>query len=324
MADQIAVVMPAYQSEATIGAALASVASQTLAPAEVLIYDDCSTDGTVDVARAWEATLPIRVLRAETNAGQAAARHAAIVAAESDLIALLDSDDVWFPDHLESMTAAFATTNDGLASADMLRWIPGQAVSARPLSHGNPLPPPDSQLASLLTENFVFIATLFSRARYESVGGFRPQFRGPEDWDLWIRMVRAGAVVVRPTHPTVLYRLRENSTSSADAQILQRIAVLEATVDDAPLTNAADRRGHRTGMRRAKAQRSLYEAYEAAAAGHSLRARFAGIKAARGVRSVALRGIGMAVAPRAVARRRQEVRHDVDVWLKRFGSGGAN
>ncbi|MEY2469688.1 MAG: hypothetical protein QOF21_2386, partial [Actinomycetota bacterium] len=54
MTDPIAVVMPAYQSEATIGAALASVAGQTLAPAEVLVYDDCSTDATVNVARSWE------------------------------------------------------------------------------------------------------------------------------------------------------------------------------------------------------------------------------------------------------------------------------
>jgi hypothetical protein len=52
-------------------------------------------------------------------------------------------------------------------------------------------------------------------------------------------------------------------------------------------------------------------------------ARLEGLRAVRGVRSVAVRGLAMAVAPGAVARRRADVRHDPDVWLRRYGPGGS-
>jgi glycosyltransferase involved in cell wall biosynthesis len=221
---KVAVITPAYQAEATLGSALAAVAAQTRQPDAVIVADDGSTDGTVAVARRWQGDLPITVVATGANAGPAAARRLAIESSASDLVALLDADDAWLPDHLAAMLDAYATTNDGLASADTLAWIPGGLVSPRPLSAGAPLPAAEHQLAWLLTENRLSISSLFSRARYDAVGGFRTQFRGTEDWDLWIRMVRAGAVVARPDHATVLYRLSRSGVSSDDAMVQARPA----------------------------------------------------------------------------------------------------
>ena len=215
------------------------------------------------------------------------------------------------------------TTDDGLASADVLRWIPGRAVGAQPLSAGNALPAAGAQLPWILRGNALSTSTMFSGARYEAVGGFRSQFRGAEDWDLWIRMVRAGAVVVRPQHPTVLYRLRAEGASAGGTMTVDRVGVLELNAADKPFTDAAERRGFRVGLRRATAERDLHAAYAAASAGDTSKARAAGLKATRGVKSVAVRGLAMALAPRVVAKRRDAVRHDVDVWLKRYGPGGS-
>lgn len=315
----VAVIIPAYQAESTLGAALASIAGQSRLPAEVVIGDDGSSDATIEVARSWGDQLPIEVVRGDRNLGPAGARHLAISRSSSGLIALLDADDVWFPDHLESMMDARAGTHDGLASADVLRWIPGRAIAAKALSAGSPLPAPGAQLRWLLRANNLSIASLFSRQRYDEVGGFRSQFVGTEDWDLWIRMVRAGAAVVRPDHPTVLYRLREGSVSSADAMVQARLAVLRAAAGEG---GPDERSARRAGIRTAAAEGKLYEAYAAAAA-HPLAARFAGARAVVGIRPVAIRGLAMAIAPRAVARRRCAVRHDPEVWLRRYGPGGS-
>jgi glycosyltransferase involved in cell wall biosynthesis len=312
----VAVITPAYQAEATLGTALASIAAQTHPPDEVVIADDGSSDGTVALARRWERRLPLTVV-SQANAGPSAARRLAIASASSELIALLDADDVWLPDHLASMLAAYATTADGLASADTYAWIPGQAVSDRPLSAGAPLPPPDQQLAWLLVENRLSISSLFSHARYDSVGGFRPQFRGTEDWDLWIRLVRAGAQIVRPDHATVLYRLTRGGVSSDDAMVAARRAVLDAAATE----GGADERGAlRVGTRHNRAAARLVDAYALAAQGRGVAARLSGVRAVRGIRPVAVRGLAMAVAPKTVARRRLDTRYDADVWMRRYGA----
>ena len=315
----LSVIIPTYNSADTIGATLASVAGQSVAPTEVCVYDDGSTDNSVAIARAWQDRLPIRIVEGGSNVGPAAARHAAIESTRTDLLALLDSDDVWFPDHLESMHAVRDATHDGLATADVLQWIPGRTVAAKPLSAGSPLPPPAEQLAWLLRSNRMVSCNVFSRHRYDQAGGFRAQFRIGEDWDLWIRMVRNGAVVVRPAHPTVLRRLRGDGTSTDD-DAHDRIEVLRLLAEEKPFTDPAEQRAHRVGTRLAAAQQSLYDAYDAVDRGKSWRARVAGLKATRGMRSVAIRGAAMAVAPKTVARRRQAVRSDTDVWLKRYGS----
>ncbi len=313
----VAAIIPAYQAESTLGAALASVAGQSVQPAEVVVCDDGSSDATIALARSWQDHLPIRVVQTSENLGPAGARRAAIAASTAELVALLDADDVWFPDHLSSMLAVYDTTSDGLASADVLRWIPGRALGARPLSDGAPLPPPHAQLSWVLTTNRLSVSALFSRHRYEEVGGFRTQFRGTEDWDLWIRMVRAGAVVVRPPHPTVLYRLSEGSVSS-DALVHARRAVLQTAADETDdATRDAELRAVRTGMRLVIAEGHLHAAYAAAGSGRSVAARVAGLRALVGVRSVALRGLAMALAPSTVARRRQEVHYEPEFWLRR-------
>ncbi len=316
-AMRIAVVTPAFQAESTLGSALASVAAQTRLPDEVVIADDGSTDATLDVARSWHRHLPIRVVSTGSTAGPSAARAAAIAGSSSDAIALLDADDVWLPDHLEAMLGAHAATADGLASADTLAWIPGRGLSTRPLSAGAPLPPADKQLAWLLTENRLSISALFSRERYDAVGGFRAQFRGTEDWDLWIRMVRAGAVVTRPDHPTVLYRLSRHGVSSEDTMVEARKAVLDAAAAEG---GVEERDALRIGARHNRAAAHLVEAYALAGKGQTLAARWAGLRAARGVRPVAVRGVAMATAPKWVARRRVEVRYDPAVWMRRYGA----
>ncbi len=312
----IAVVTPAFCAEHTLDATLASVAAQSLLPDEVVVADDGSTDDTVGVARRWSSRLPLRVVATGGNLGPAAARAAAIGASSSELIALLDADDAFLADHLALMHASWAGTDDGLASANTLRWIPGRVVSDVALSAMAPVPPRAEQLAWVLRGNHLSIGALFSRTRYDAVGGFRSEFRGTEDWDLWIRMVRAGAEVVRPVEPTLLYRLSAGSVSSEDRLVEAKLQVLDAAAREGGSEEQPVIAGARKEL---LAAAELQRAYVAAAMGDPRGARVAGLRAARGgSRRVALRGAAMSLAPRSVARRRARVRFDTDVWLKRY------
>ena len=314
------VVIAAHRAAATIDAALASVVGQTVHPAAVVVVDDCSPDDTAAMAGAWADRLPLTVIRLDENRGPAGARDIAIRAATTELVAILDADDCWLPDHLESMHAALRAAG-GFVTADVLRWIPGRAVGRRSHADQLPLPSPDEQRAAIYRRNFVFSGTLFRRADYVEVGGMRDRFRGPEDWDLWIRFIRRGLVVSRPDHPTVLYRLAAESLSNRELeQVDAELAVLETAAVEA--TDGRERAAIAKATRRVLARRALFAAYDAARAGDSGRARrtaLGGLRAGRldAARRVTLRLAAVAVAPRAGTALRDAKRFEPRWWLSR-------
>ena len=307
----VTVVIPAHNAAAHLGAALASVAAQSVPPAAVVVVDDCSTDGTAELAQRWSAVLPLTLVRLERNQGPGAARRRGIDATDTELIALLDSDDYWLPDHLEELLRVYARTG-GLVTSRSLRWFPGEGVSASDSARSFPVPPPAEQREAILRDNFVFVGALFARDDYERCGGFG-DLRRSEDWDLWIRMVLSGVLVSVTHRPTVLYRQHPTSLSAGDAineadiDLLQQ---LQATVCD------ADRIVVERSLRRRQARRELLAGYRHAAGGHALAARRSFLSAAwadrdpsgglrRGASGVTAKAMMAAAAPGLAVRLRR-------------------
>jgi GT2 family glycosyltransferase len=275
----IGVVIPAFNSAPTLGAALASVAAQTLPPAAVVVGDDHSDDETPALARRWQALLPLEVVRLERNSGPAAARRAAIARMETALIALLDADDVWLPDHLASLATLQARTG-GIVCADALRWHPGEGVRGATQRDHFPIPTPEDQLLEILRHNFVSIGALFPRVAYDDAGGFRDGVSGAEDWDLWIRMIRAGLRVHGVAAPTLLYRV-ESSGLSHRTDIFETYSrVLERAVSEAG--DEQQRTVARAALGWMRRRRALATAYGHARANQPWKARRAALACLRG------------------------------------------
>ena len=100
-----ALVIPNYNGARWLPGVLESVAAQTLAPAEVLVVDDGSTDGSVAVAEGFDG---VRVLALERNGGFARAANAGLAAVSVEAVALVNTDVVLAPDWLERAVAALA------------------------------------------------------------------------------------------------------------------------------------------------------------------------------------------------------------------------
>lgn len=94
----ISVIIPAYNCQATIVAALESLFAQTVPPNEIIVVNDGSTDDTASILRSYASRLKIVD---QPNAGVARARNRACQMAQGDLVAFLDSDDLWHPGYLE-------------------------------------------------------------------------------------------------------------------------------------------------------------------------------------------------------------------------------
>jgi glycosyltransferase involved in cell wall biosynthesis len=301
--DDVTVMVCAHNAAHTIGATLASIAGQTIKPAAVIVVDDGSSDETSSVVEHWNGRLPVELVRLDPNRGVAAARIAAMDHTTTELVAILDADDVWLPDHLATMLATLARA-PGIVAAQPLEWIPGTRVALRadPRRH---VPPPADQLQVLLDHNFVFSGTLFARADYDRVGGYRADLAVGEDWDLWIRLVRNGTTVTSTDHPTLLYRLGTESLSSGYSSAPSDVQVMELALDDAG--DARERNWARRGLHRMKARLALSKALEHARAGNTRAARRAATHAVRGTPRVAMQAAVLMVMPRLGIQARDRV-----------------
>jgi Glycosyltransferases involved in cell wall biogenesis len=97
----ISVVIPLYNKEASIANTMKSVLAQTYADYEVIVVNDGSTDGSMQVLSQFQDSR-LHVINKE-NGGVSSARNAGIAAAHGEYIALLDADDEWCPDYLDHM-----------------------------------------------------------------------------------------------------------------------------------------------------------------------------------------------------------------------------
>lgn len=95
------VIVPAYNREHYIKETLDSILSQTHPPAEIIVVDDGSTDGTASLVRRYGPSIRLIEIK---NSGAAAARHIGVLASQCQYLAFCDSDDIWQPNHLEKLS----------------------------------------------------------------------------------------------------------------------------------------------------------------------------------------------------------------------------
>jgi succinoglycan biosynthesis protein ExoO len=107
MQTSVTVLIPAFNVADCIGSAIDSALAQSLAPAEIIVVDDASTDDTANiVASIAKIHTSVKLIRKTVNEGVAAARNTGIELATADWIAILDSDDRYLPDRLKYLVNA--------------------------------------------------------------------------------------------------------------------------------------------------------------------------------------------------------------------------
>jgi glycosyltransferase involved in cell wall biosynthesis len=192
-AAEFTVIIPTFNRAPLLERAISSVLAQTVAPAEILVIDDGSTDDTASLCAKYGET--ITYVR-QPNGGVAAARNTGIRRASSPWIAFLDSDDYWTAHHLERIAGAIRATG-GMARfyfSDMA--LPSQGAGDTTLWKYvgfAPVPPwqfvPCGTAWMLLKRQPVQAQCgVFSAAALRAVGGFDPRYRVSEDVELFCRL----------------------------------------------------------------------------------------------------------------------------------------
>lgn len=270
-APTFSVIVAAYNAADVIGEALESVQTQTIAPLEVIVCDDGSTD---DLARAVEPYHDAIVLLRQQNGGEAAAKNTAAAAATGDFVAILDADDVYFPNRLEALSAlAQARPDLDILTTDGFLSV-GDRIIRRNYDCSWSFETADQRRA-ILERNFIFGLAAVRRERLLQHGGFDEAIRWTADWDLWLRLILAGARAGCVPDPLALYRLRETSlTAQRRDLLLGKLATLEKAQGNPNLRSDEPRVLERSlaSYRRELALLDLREAVAARKAGTRRRA----------------------------------------------------
>ena len=266
----VSAVIPAYAAESTIVETLDSILAQSTPVHEIIVVDDVSPDDTVSVVRHWQdehPEAPLILVEQSENTGPAGARNAGIEKASGEWIAFLDSDDAWLPEKTAVQFQAVAENPDVTLVCG--RTIPlsgakqkaemgkqkceeergGAEVGGRKLA-GVDKKSRELSLADFVAHNPVATSTvLVRRDVLLGVGGFDGQFCGPEDYDLWLRVV-AGHKCLKLDVPLTRYRSTVGSLSMDERKFLpQVLRVLKKAFGEGGALH-----GHREWRRRSYAE----------------------------------------------------------------------
>ncbi|MDH7445524.1 glycosyltransferase family 2 protein [Aquimarina sp. 2201CG14-23] len=195
----ISVIIPAYNAEDFISDTVHSILQQQYDNIEIIVVDDGSSDLTATICK----SLPVTLIR-QQNKGVSAARNTGLEAANGDLIAFLDADDLWCDDKLKNQIAL-------LAQSPSSSFVLGLSTAIN--IDGIPITEPQFVL-SLGT-------ILVIREVFTKVGGFDTALDFGEDIDWFLRIMEAGYLCVIDPNPVLKFRRHENNITNDRAKTNQ-------------------------------------------------------------------------------------------------------
>lgn len=205
---RVGAVIPVRGPAPFLDEAVASVLAES--PDDVVVVDDGSAEPVVRD--------DVRVVRRERSGGPAAARNTGVAAlGDVELVALCDADDAWTPGSLAPRVAALAAAPQAAGAFGRARIVGGDGAET---GEAWPLPPagPFSDAAALYARNDILTSSVVLRREHAS---FDESYTQAEDWDLWLRLLRAGRPLLCVPEAEVRYR-RHAAGLTQDTRALAR------------------------------------------------------------------------------------------------------
>ncbi|HKH64918.1 MAG TPA: glycosyltransferase [Solirubrobacterales bacterium] len=222
-APEVSVVTAVYNGERYLAEAIESILGQSFADWELVIVDDGSTDGSSRILAEYTAADPRVVVHRQENGGVAAASNRGLELARAPLVARLDADDLSMPGRLEQQ-------HRFLRDHPQVGMVGGQGAiidrDGREVAEVR-YPLDDAAIREQLerTTGFVHSSVMIRKEVLDQVGGYRSEFDGAEDLDLWLRIAAHTQLAHLPER-VVSYRIHPDQASNKIE--LQAVRILAA------------------------------------------------------------------------------------------------
>jgi glycosyltransferase involved in cell wall biosynthesis len=229
--------MPAYNAASFISDAVRSVLDQTFNDYELIVVNDGSPDS--DELRRVLSPFSDRIIYLEQeNKGPSGARNAAIKIAKGEYLALLDSDDAWYPEYLsEQIKFLKATPNTDMVYANAMLFGEGPLVGKSCMQCAPSIGPVSFESLLRYESSVITSCTVVSREKVIVAGLFDERFIRCEDFDLWIRLAHRGAKIRYQKQILARHRATQGSLASDQIRMVEsQIEVLKKAKQTLPLT----------------------------------------------------------------------------------------
>jgi glycosyltransferase involved in cell wall biosynthesis len=211
----VSVIIPIHNAERWIAETLSSIDQQTYPNWELIAVDDGSSDSSADIVRAFAATSVHSVTLIQTdNQGGASARNCGINAASGELLAFIDSDDLWKPDKLQLQVQIMIDDQSALACGSSYEFFSDKTGKITGYVGVNWSPRMVRRWFFLEGYGAALNSTLMIRRQViEAIGCYDDQFRFGEDADLGWRLSKIGTIRSTPI-PLTQYRIWDGQVHS--------------------------------------------------------------------------------------------------------------
>lgn len=208
----ISVITSTYNRVERLKKCIKSVQDQTYTDYEHIIVDDHSTDGTQAVVANYRDDKIVYVRRTRNSGCDTKPKNEGIKVAKGKYIAFLDDDNTYRPDHLQALVNVLEA-NPSIAMVYADRWITDQTGTLQPqigVFH-------DFDPYLLLERNYIDTSDVLIRKEVlEYVGGFDERYKKYVDWNLWVRLVKAGFTFARVPLILTNYTIHTEAKSQKD------------------------------------------------------------------------------------------------------------
>jgi GT2 family glycosyltransferase/peptidoglycan/xylan/chitin deacetylase (PgdA/CDA1 family) len=237
--SRVSIIVANYNYGRYITEAVESVMKQTTPPDEVLIIDDCSSDGSADLILDLQVRYPqIRVEINAENLGIVENFRKAVSLTTGDYIGFLGADNRMRSDYVARCSARLnADPSLGVAYTDMTIFghrsrelatsveavqVAESVIDRWPVYLWSfPEPSPD-RIQAIEQKNFIHGSSMYRRAAYDDIGGYQ-QTSGPEDANLFARMLKSGWGCSRISEPLIAYR--QHSSGQANSVLSLQLSL---------------------------------------------------------------------------------------------------
>jgi len=221
----VSVLLPVYNAEPYLRAAVESVLSQTFVDYELLAFDDGSTDGSLAILREYEAKDSRVRIFSRDNRGLVPTLNELIVLARGRYLARMDADDISRPQRFEKQVMFLDSNPDYVLIGG---WVERMSAAGQPIGvYRSPCSHEKIDADHLRGHlSICHASTMFRPAAVIKAGCYRDEFRDAEDLDLWLRLAEIGRIA---NLPEVVYQYRMLSSSLSEAEgPMQRNALRRA------------------------------------------------------------------------------------------------
>lgn len=216
----ISILLPCFNSQQWIGESLSSILKQSYNNIELLIYNDGSTDGTLDLINSFsKSSKKIKLINSDSNKGIVIALNELVKVSQGSYIARMDADDIAHPDRLQKQIDFISTSNTDLCGSWFTEIGGGPKRTTRwPTSH-------EAIEAALLFQNSICHPTVMAKRQVFDDFPYRNEFNFAEDYDFFIRAIQKYKFANIP-EALLNYRRHPTQATQAKKEDMERVTKL--------------------------------------------------------------------------------------------------